>query len=807
MPVTVERPTRGVRWTARSGDRADRFDPDDAAQLRRAARSLGVEEAEIRAAVAAARADLVDEAPGREAPTLEIRAWDVGSKDDPERWPDIRTAIRQSQRELLAWEGTEQLAALDFDVRDGERFTESELAPLVEAQAAPLPSMGWITKSGGVRLIFEPAEGLNAKQRACLYILLTSLALDDRLIRVELLPRTRRPPPRHRVIESTRGDGVADLPGRIRMQGGEASVTLEEIQTWLEERGLGYGRHPHTSCPIDPCVTSGTPPVVIGEDGIFCYRCDGLTGRGWRPWSALVGREETAGYDPIAAMGIHMTHWVHAKLILRASIPIAPDGILRPGYDALLRVLHPEDEDRVKRVFDPNLAFVRGQGCWLRSDDLVPHDSIGPGSLRLLPWTDGNPARVDRALGGGVVPGYVPIVPVAHLVPIPEWRHPVILVPRPIGSLADGPPLSWEECQGALREAMGGVRDEWLYLVLGLTVGALRAQKGSPMPPISVVHAPSGSGKGAAIAAAEGILGSARAGINLAAANPQEIGTSIGMGLEAGAMILFGDELGKVRGFWEKCSPLLTLCDQHVWRKLHVGMVTSPVRAHVVLAASTLPRGLTSMPEFDRRAAIFRLPRVTGASRWEGGVERTFNVPSLSRLRESPLGSRLAEGVILHARTFVPDAPLDPWPEQAALFGATRIMDGDEEHEAMLRTVLNLYKLWVSPDGEAALGSGEERYPGWLACWVRAGSYGSKANEAARIYEAWNSPEDPGEERIARALRLETLDLTPLLGSGEDIRLVIRHHGQRAYVRFFNNRAPKSKERLDATLFPRPGEA
>lgn len=804
MPILVERPTRGVRWIARNGERSDRFDPDDAAAVRRAARSLAVEEAELRAAVAAARAELVEEAP---APVAEevpaVRAWDLGDANATESWPDLWTALRESSRELFAWQEVEKLAALDFDVREGARFSEAEVLPLVDRQAAPLPRVGWITKSGGLRLIFEPADGLDAKQRACLYVLLTSVALDDRLIRVELLPRTRRPPLGSRMIESSQTAGVVDLAGRIRAQGGEASVTLEEIQGWLEERGLGYGRHPHDVCPIDPCPTSGQPPVLIGEDGIYCYRCAGVSARGWRPWAALVGQQRDAlGHDPIAAMGIGLTHWIHARLVLRASLPTVPDGILRPGYDALLRILHPEDEDRIRRVFDPNLDFVRGAGCWLRADDLVPHDAIGPGSVRMLPWVDGHPARIDRALGSGSIPGYTTVAPVSHLIAAPEWRHPVVLVPRPVATQAEGPPLSWEECCATFRQAMPGVKIEWIQLVLGLVVGALRAQRGAPMPPISVVYAPSGSGKGAAIAAAEGILGSTRAGINLAAANAQEVGTSIGMGLESGAMILFGDELGKVRNFWEKCGPLLMLCDQHVWRKLHVGMVTTPVRAHVVLAASTLPRGLSTMPEFDRRAAIFKLPRAPSSARWEGGIEALLGVPSLTRLRESPLGSQLAEGVVVKARSMVPDTALAPWPEQAALFGGQRIMEGDEELEGLYRLVRALYALWIDPDAEPALGTGEERYPGWLACWVRAGSYAAMANAAAKAYETWNSPEDPHDERIARALRLETLDLTAPLQTTEDLRLSIRHHGQRAYVRFVNAKDSKSKERLNRDLFP-----
>ena len=742
-------------------------------------------------------------------PPLRVRAWLERGGAPEESYPTLEDAISTSKCDLFAWEGTEQLVALDVDLlHPGRPFSERELLRLVDEVPAPLPAIGWITRSGGVRLIFKAAPGFTARARACLYLLLTDLALDDRVKRIEMLPRTRRPPATSRLVLSTRACGVVDLPGRIKRSGGEASVTEEEIQKWLDQRGLHYGRHPHGVCPIAPSEKEARDPVIVGAEGVYCHYCAGNRGpaRAFRSWASLIGGHGEEGNDAIAAMGINFVHSTHARLVLLATYPTVHEEILRHAYDALLRTLHPTEVERIGGVFNPHLAVVRGPGQWLRADDFLPHDSIGPGTFGSLPWVAGSPVRRDLAAGSGKLAGYLEVLPVTHLVVSPEWRFPYVLVPRKIHSAPlEGDPLEWPACEELLTTVLAGTTSAWVKVVLGIVVSALRAQRGAPMPPFSILQALTGSGKGAAVALAEGILGAPVAPINLAGQNAQEVATSIGMGLESGAMLLFGDEAGKVKDWWIKSSALLAICDTHSWRKLHVGMVKSPVRAAIVLAASTLPRGLSTMPEFHRRVTVFGLPRVPVvlSSLWEQRVDEILGVVSLTQLRNSSIGAKLAEGFLAKARSYVPDEPLPSWPTQAKDFGGQALQDYSEDSFYLRLTVEQLYLLWTG-ESDRSLTDSRSRWSGWLRCWKVGVSEGDVRDTAAEALERWISDEDPNDMKMAKLHQLETVDVAAILGLGPgvDVRFAARAHGRRVHVRFESPLA-KDADRRDPRYFPR----
>src|SRR6185437_2244065 len=67
---------------------------------------------------------------------------------------------------------------------------------------------------------------------------------------------------------------------------GTGSVTTEQVEAWLADRGVSRGRHPATACPWQPKATDGNPPVLIDERGIVCFHC----GR-FGSWSEILGCE------------------------------------------------------------------------------------------------------------------------------------------------------------------------------------------------------------------------------------------------------------------------------------------------------------------------------------------------------------------------------------------------------------------------------------------------------------------------------------------------------------------------------------
>jgi hypothetical protein len=707
------------------------------------------------------------------------------------------------------WSGVDNLAAVDIDVvRDaepGRRFTDAEIPGLL-AQAAPLPKWGWVTRSGGVRLIFTAADGLTAGARAAAYLMLTDLALDDRIRRsppgIEVLSNTRRPPEGNTVWESDRTSGVADLAGRLRSRGGEAAVTPEEVAAWLEGRGLSYGRWPHEQCPVEPGASSShRDPVIIREDGVYCHRCAGLSGRGWIPWSRLVGAREAGEADPVAAMVLHWTHWAHARLVLQALYPGISDQVLRNGYSTLLRMVEP-DEDRIGRVFWEDLDFVRSHSGWLRAGDLQPHDTISLRTIGLLPWTRGLPPRIDTAAGTGPLPGYPPIVPLWHVQDKVEWKADHVVVPRPVQRTPfHGDPHSWTECVALLCASLPGCTEMWCKALLAVVIGALRAQRGAATPPLTILHGPTGCGKGALVAAAQGVLASPDHNFKMSA-DVTEIERALGTALEAGAQLIVGNEVGKTAaGFWAKSAPLLDMSDMFTWRKLMAGWVNTPARAHLLLVGSTLPRGLVSMPEFNRRGAVFVLPRVDENRRWQEGCREAFGVDSLRRLRSTSEGTRLAESILAAARPYASRVPLPSWPEQAVELSASELAD-DEEAQALDETVRRLYRAWISNEENSTVSATDiiGRWEGWMRGW-RAGS---GKETAAIVLEGYFADTDSPDERTAKTGRLETADVVRVcrLARSVQLDLRVRWHGRKVALRF--EPPGGSLQRTDRGLFPEP---
>ena len=746
------------------GKLAERVNPKDGDDVRRALKKLGTTETDFAAAMLALEGA---ENPQPSAP-FAVEAWDaegtVALEGDPSEPPAaVLLAAMKEGKDFHRWHGRSRLCVLDVDRRPGLEPPDAEGAL---RSIGPQPTIWWRSRSGGVHYVFEADApgtgfGLTAEQKAGAFALCASALRSPSVLRLELLASTRAVPSGSSVTRCVSRYGVGDLVGALTQRGGADSVDPAAVAAWLEERGLEPGgRYGHERCPFAPGPGSRGDPVVVHEDGIHCFRCAGVTGRGSAPWAKLLRAEAPdVAPDPLVAAASARVHWSQAELLLAAYAPMLGPGVARAAYSALLTLFDP-DSTASAMAWGDDPRVVRAEGGWV----YWPTGRIAPiscATTKTLPWARTMLAIETAARAGEErLTGYTPIRPTRCLVDRPEVRGDVVLVPLPCATDAplEGQVPSLVDALTALRCAVGLSSEAALAVQLLVLLG-MRAQLVPATPGFLLVDGPTGAGKGFVTALAAGILGGRPAAVDVD--DSSELSRSIGTSVSQGAALLVLDEVGKVGSMWAKSAPLLRLSTRVSWRELHVGHVSCAMTAGVVLTGSTLPSGLSTMTEFQRRMARVRLPDARPESdEWPERLRRWVGVSDGEAILTTEAGRRWAEGLRRWARA----EALRPWVEHAVSLGASRLEE-DEEAVAQQRCVDALYALWIGGEGRTANG---ERLVGWLKCWE---------GEAGRVLSEWFTAENDAQ-RQALCGRLSTART----GSGSRVRA--RHSGARIYVKF-----------------------
>jgi hypothetical protein len=745
------------------GKLPERVNPNDGAAIKRALKKLGATEADHAEAMLALEA--ADE-PTTVAP-FTVEAWDekgslkIEGQDDPPT--DVLLGAMAEGKDFHRWHGKSRLCVLDVDRRPG--FPEPDhLAPL--RSIGPLPTVWWRSRSGGAHYVFEcdapgTGFGLTAEQKAGAFALCAPALRSPSVLRLELLASTRAVPAGQSVTRCVSRYGVADLPGALTSTGGADAVDPADVAAWLEERAMEPGgRYGHERCPFDPSPGSRGDPVVVHEDGVHCFRCAGVSGRGTSPWARLLrAGGPTVAPDPIVAAASARVHWSHAEFLLTAYAPTLGPSVARAAYSALLTLFDAETAPTCMGWGD-DPKVVRSEGGWI----CWPTGRIAPlttATTKTLPWSRSVLAtEISARAGEERLTGYTPIRPTRCLVDRPEVRGDVVLVPLPKASDAplEGEVPSLETALANLGACVGLAPQAVLAVQLLVLLG-MRAQLVPATPGFLLVDGPTGAGKGFVTSLAAGILGGAPEPIDMD--DPAELGRSMGTAVSQGASLLLLDEVGKVGSIWSRSSPLLRLSTRLSWRELHVGHVSCAMTAGVVMTGSTLPNGLTTMTEFQRRMARVHLPNAYPESdAWPERLKAWLGVADGESVLTTPEGRRWAEALRRWARA----EALRPWVEHAVSLGATRLEE-EEEAVAQQRCVDALHALWV--EGSGRTGSGD-RLVGWLKCWE---------GEAATVLSGWFTPEND-LQRTALCGRLSTAR------TGSGARCRARHSGARIFVRF-----------------------
>lgn len=794
----------------RDGALPEKVDPDDGASIRRAAKKLGVSEAEVTSALLAVVA--AEEAAAEEQGSAEftIEAWSAGDTGPirvvgPDPWLVLEKSL-STGKEFHRWRSRTRLCVLDVDVRPGAAFGRADLERVLIQCPGPLPVAGWLSRRGGIHYVFVADDAgtgyaLTAEQKAGAFALLARGLRDPRVLRLELLASTREVPKDGRIVNPRRY-GVEDLLGHLTRRGGGDAVNPQEVERWVHGRGLHLGgRFGHELCPFQPEPHQGRDPVVVNEDGVYCFRCAGKTGRGWAPWAWLLrGNDHLETDDWIANAAAARVHWTHADLIVQAVAPTLGAAVRRAAYAALVTIYHDPDVADEVMSWASTSPLVRGEAGWILWPEAktVPLSAM---STRSLPWAQGRGPETERATRTvGVLKGYVPIRPTRCLVAAPTAApaHNAVLAPvvRPTDAQPCAKPPALEDLRSLLKQTLPGFTDHhWTALLLTVLAG-MRAQTAPATPSILLVDGPSGCGKGLVVHLAAGILGAPPGKIHLSD-DHEEARRSIGEAVTSATPIIFMDEIGKLpTGTWGISSPLLEVTSTVSWRQLYSGPASAPMTSAVILAGSTLPHGFTTMRELTRRIARISLPEVDLAKSdtWEQRLFGLVQTQAENLLTTDP-GRSIADPIREWAREQIAN-DVGGWVDLATKYGAARLSD-DDEARALNDVIRQLYTLWIEGGPECfAVKSG--RHNGWLYGHLDEDSVSTPVGDLLR---AWWHAEGPSARHAAMAT-LQTASVTDAIGV-EHMRIRARSHGKKVFLRFVSLREPDNLNRLDRTAFPR----
>ena len=184
---------------------------------------------------------------------------------------------------------------------------------------------------------------------------------------VEIASRTRHPlylrpdyPAAGTIYQSTQTNEIGEVG---RWLGRE--VDDAEIADWLAERGLEQNhRYDHWPLSGEPGGTSHGEPVLVGETGITCFKCeaDGIVqGRGVPgrfPWSTLV-----SGGVPTRMRNVawNFTHREHAQHIVAEELGLTGE-LAKVCYSAMMKILHGPNDPRVGEAMQRGCGLVEWTG-------------------------------------------------------------------------------------------------------------------------------------------------------------------------------------------------------------------------------------------------------------------------------------------------------------------------------------------------------------------------------------------------------------------------------------------------------------
>lgn len=716
---------------------------------------------------------------------------EVGRCND---FPDALAVSLTTDHTVIEWDETGATCALDCDWHKGTapmRFSIEQIAATLE----PAPIFWWITRSGGLRGIYNAREGYTADELAAV----GGLAVWFRYptVAVELNKRTRRPPGEY--WQRTPTTNLAPL---ARLLADNQQSTEAEIADWLMERGYNVGeRYDHCRCPVNPSDrgASNVPPVLVNADSIYCFICaaDGVVrgGKpGWFPVSRLLGKQSANQYRRAVE---NWTHWAQARYVDRSALGF-PHG--RLIYRAALRNRHGSADPRIESamVAGEPMGVLRVDRTW--TDHRGQVLSLGKQSsiLAKLPAVqfllDGKPkVSAERLEWFGQSIDLAPLGypslrkvwgqqvtelqdPPSDLVFVPMMTaklSPPAMTDRRPRYLAPDRRLSEAEAVAVLQRAFPGL-DVRLVKLLIAAKGC--AEHSAGLPPMVFLIGPTGAGKTATPEVAAAIVGDKVTKIEFAH-DTARLRAGVSAAKEAGTFAVFDEYLKGARR--AKIPPvdamevLLGLTPDSTSHRLYVGPVELGALPVLLWSDTSIPIEVYQHAQIGRR---LHLARLSSSVEWEASMRAEGIIqPSELRTKGGEEYLRAADSLlsIVMDGFFPPGGPSD-FAEIAAALGFGKLRDTDLAREKVELAAALFAAVCSAPDHS---GIDNQRWP------VAQGWRVFDRSQASELRDAFLVLHEAGG-KLTGVPALEELDLRKALGLKHPATVDARSHGNKVAVRF-----------------------
>ncbi len=690
---------------------------------------------------------------------------------------------------VLYWVGKSKIVALDFDRDEGQPPVHDEDIVHLFPDWVPQPLAAWATHDCGLRVIFSEVDGNSALALAGAWYQLAPLG-DLTNLRVELKTESRHPMGRRET--ATCGQVftfAASANFMFPTQRSLHDVSGPRVQTWLDAHGLSFGRHGPEACPwcgyrLGTC----NPCVQVDERGVACYRC-----QTFRSWVVLLDDRPAVTQLQIAAR--NLVHFPHQRFVLKDARPGIPEELLQPAWGFMLDCANqdrlqadPEGKwrQRVDMAESDLIDVARAlNGTWLSVTTLESRRISADRTLSEMPWCLSR-TRIDKALSAEPLSGFVPLDTVGYSYVVAPSRDSssAVLVRRPprqgepppvmLGSKPPDPEeveIAW--C--ALERALPGLNRGYLSAII---LGGIWAQRGISTPPIVCVTGVPGTSKTATVRLGAGMLGTEVGDVLLS--DSRDVLRQIGLHLELGRSPILLDEIGRVRGVYERLQPILGLNSKVSFEAKYSNERMTTVRAPIVIAGSTLPRPIVASPELARRSVGFLL--TANAPNWDMNDDvanlRCNDVlrPHLDVITSSVWWLLSDAGGRFNFRQYCFDN-----------LGAVSLVDLDSDGmspEGRDEAVRQLYMAFRNaPISQITKGTS---WKGWLEC-----APGTPNGQLLGELVDYNGD---SRAQYGEMEDLKRLDLSEILGfETPRVRLLVRQRGAKWLVKFEEQGVPRGR--------------
>jgi hypothetical protein len=735
-----------------------------------------------------------------------LRSGTGTSHEGPTLLGAFRTAlgVTPDQESVVVWRGTRELCAVDFDASKGYEFDDAKLMVLLDT-FQPRPAVAWVTKSGGLRMVYEAQGEFTADEVGAVALLNLSDARPSEGL--ELKHETRHPSaPDSNCGVVVHREQEFDLRSlRRRLSVFDASDA--EVAEWLATRGMEVGgRYDHESCPVTPSARGSRQPVIVLEAGVHCFVCEaagvcaGSSRAGFFPYTHLCGvRRSTMLYRCLESA----THWEHARFVVDELLDMSPQHS-RLAYSAGVAMFR--GREVADRCFAVGRDFIRIGDRWTNLCGETYVRDVRPllASLPACTFADERTGaiKVDR---GRVTTfeqsfdltqyGYPSLVPVfgvrmwplgsddGQVRAVVQTRElagddSVDLRPRylPPQDRVDPWPI-FEECFPQLHRNL-----------LKLLVAARGVVEGAQsMPPLVFVTGPTGASKSLTVFLAAAVLGDKNTEV-VWTANTDRMRQAIIDGATTGTYVTFNEVLKEaqrhVKSQTQAMDYVLNLTPDSVSHYMYIGPMRMGRLPVFVWTDTEIPDVLKKDAQLARRMVHVKLSSKVD---WEEPLKRTgvghpkrFRVSDERRARAcDSLLSQIVDEFFRPPRSF---------EEVAVALGFRRMIDSVEAEEGRdsLRTLFAAVCAAPPLDGADAV---RWKGRGWKML--------SREHETP-LRDAWASVAD--EQDFHQSRRVAAEDWQKLLDLKEAAQVELRVHGNKMAVRFRSVEGTRVDHRVNEEL-------